>query len=217
MKKLLLSAAALAAFLAAPAAMADPPNGPDDNQAKHDKADRPDRQDNDQNGGTASGSMQGPAAQDRDASPRPGTCPTGITTQHRIATTATPARRPTTSRKRAPTRPPTTRSSTRRWCARRSIAPGSSEGARQHQAAPVSRGRRLPPTRRLLCASLDLRRAAASGVLCARLLDFRFRALRFDGTVDGVMNGCAMATTRCSLTSRPAKSSASNTAYPHCS
>lgn len=70
MKKLLLSAAALAAFLAAPAAMADPPNGPDDNQVKHDKADRPDRQDNDQNGGTASGSMQGPAAQDRDAQPR---------------------------------------------------------------------------------------------------------------------------------------------------
>jgi Ni/Co efflux regulator RcnB len=66
MKKLLLSAAALAALLAAPAAMADP-NGPDDNQAKHDKADR---QNNDQNGGPKSNSMQGPATQDRDAQTR---------------------------------------------------------------------------------------------------------------------------------------------------
>ncbi len=67
MKKLLLSAAALAAFLAAPAAMADP-NGPDDNQAKHDKADR---QNNDQNGGPKSNSTQGPATQDRDRNAAP--------------------------------------------------------------------------------------------------------------------------------------------------
>jgi Ni/Co efflux regulator RcnB len=66
MKKLLLSAAVAATFLAAPAAMADP-NGPDGNQAIHDKADR---QTNDQNGGPKSDSMQGPATQDRDMQAR---------------------------------------------------------------------------------------------------------------------------------------------------
>jgi Ni/Co efflux regulator RcnB len=68
MKKLLLSAAA-AAFLAAPAAVAqNSPNPSDDNQAKHEKADR---QNTDQNGPNSS-AMHGPAAQDRDRSATPG-------------------------------------------------------------------------------------------------------------------------------------------------
>lgn len=69
MKKLLLSAAAFVALLAAPVAMADP-NGPSDNSTKQDRPDRAARQNNnqnnDQNGGPASNTMQGPAAQDRD-------------------------------------------------------------------------------------------------------------------------------------------------------
>ena len=69
MKKLLLSAAAFVALLAAPVAMADP-NGPNDNPTKQDRPDRAARQNNnqnnDQNGGPASNTMQGPAAQDRD-------------------------------------------------------------------------------------------------------------------------------------------------------
>jgi Ni/Co efflux regulator RcnB len=63
MKKLLLSAVAFAALVAAPVAMADP-NGPNDNQPKQDRPDKADRQNNDQNGGPGSNAMQGPAAQD---------------------------------------------------------------------------------------------------------------------------------------------------------
>jgi len=66
MKKLLLSAAAFAALVAAPVAMADP-NGPNDNQTNQDRPARADRQASDQNGGP--NAMQGPGAQDN-AQPR---------------------------------------------------------------------------------------------------------------------------------------------------
>ena len=65
MKKLLLSAAAFAALVAEPVAMADP-NGPNDNQTDQTKQERPARADRDQNSGPAPNAMQGPAAQDRD-------------------------------------------------------------------------------------------------------------------------------------------------------
>jgi len=68
MKKLLLSAAAFAALVAAPVAMADP-NGPNDNPTKQDRPARADRQNNDQNGGPGPNAMQGPGAQDN-AQPR---------------------------------------------------------------------------------------------------------------------------------------------------
>jgi Ni/Co efflux regulator RcnB len=69
MKKLLLSAAAFAALMAAPVAMADP-NGPNDNQPKQDRPARADRPNNDQNSGPGGNAMQGPAAQGNDAQDR---------------------------------------------------------------------------------------------------------------------------------------------------
>jgi len=73
MKKLLLSAVAFAALVAAPVAMADP-NGPNDNQPKQDRPARADRQNNnqnnDQNGGPGGNAMQGPAAQGNDTQGR---------------------------------------------------------------------------------------------------------------------------------------------------
>ena len=69
MKKLLLSAAAFAALVAAPVAMADP-NGPNDNQPKQDRPARADRPNNDQNGGPGGNAMQGPAAQGNDTQGR---------------------------------------------------------------------------------------------------------------------------------------------------
>jgi Ni/Co efflux regulator RcnB len=63
MKKLLLGATALAAFLAAPIAMADPnDNGPNDKAKQHDTA-KPDRDNSNMNGPAANGpndSMRGP-------------------------------------------------------------------------------------------------------------------------------------------------------------
>lgn len=65
MKKLLLGATALAAFLAAPIAMADPnDNGPNDKPKQHDTA-RPDRGDNTANGpdrGASENAMSAPKA-----------------------------------------------------------------------------------------------------------------------------------------------------------
>jgi len=69
MKKLLLSAAAFAALIAAPVAMADP-NGPNDNQPKQDRPARADRPDNSPNGGLGGNAMQGPGAQGNDTQGR---------------------------------------------------------------------------------------------------------------------------------------------------